>query len=127
MVDYRSVQEWLNNYVRAWESYDPAAIGALFSEDAVYRYGPYHDGLRGRDAIVKDWLDNRDSPGTYKADYHPIAVDGDTAVAQGRSYYYESDKTTLRREFDNIFVLKFDRHGRCTEFCEWFMQPRGQS
>jgi len=31
---------WLDDYVAAWRSYDPEAIGALFSEDAEYRYHP---------------------------------------------------------------------------------------
>ncbi|MGH3133154.1 MAG: hypothetical protein ACRDNY_05350, partial [Gaiellaceae bacterium] len=32
---------WLEDYVGAWKSYDEAAIGALFSEDARYRYHPW--------------------------------------------------------------------------------------
>jgi hypothetical protein len=32
---------WVEGYVRAWNSNDPAAIGALFSEDAAYHTEPY--------------------------------------------------------------------------------------
>ena len=34
-MDHGSAQEWLDRYVAAWRSYDPAAIGALFSDDIV--------------------------------------------------------------------------------------------
>ncbi len=124
MIDQQSVNQWLQAYVAAWKSYDPGAIGALFSEDAAYRYNPYDQPVHGRDAIVANWLEYRDPPGTYSADYHTLAVNGDTAVTNGRSYYYEADGKTVKREYDNIFVLRFDPQGRCADFCEWFMQPR---
>ena len=124
MIDHALAAKWLQAYVSAWKSYDPAAIGALFSEDAAYRYNPYDEPLRGRAAIVADWLVNPDAPNSFAADYRPIAVDGQTAVAHGRTLYYEADGRTLRREFDNIFVLRFDDDGRCADFCEWFAQPR---
>jgi ketosteroid isomerase-like protein len=124
MIDQDSVTRWLQAYVNAWKSYDPRAIGALFSEKATYRYNPYDEPLRGRDAIVANWLENRDTPNTYTAEYRPVAVQGATAVAHGRTVYYNADGRTLKRQYDNIFVLEFDDEGRCTEFCEWFMQPR---
>jgi hypothetical protein len=55
-----------------------------------------------------------------------VAVDGNVAVAQGRTQYFQADGKTIRREFDNIFVMRFDDKGQCYEFCEWFMEPRGQ-
>jgi ketosteroid isomerase-like protein len=126
MIDNNTVTKWLQDYVAAWKSYDPAAIGALFSEDARYRYNPYDEPLRGREAIVASWLEGRDTPNTYDAEYKPIAINGNTAVTQGRTLYYKPDGKTLDRQFDNIFVLEFDDAGRCTDFCEWYMEPRGQ-
>ena len=70
---------------------------------------------RGRAAIVKAWLDNRDAPGTYQGQYAPLAIDGDLAVAMGRSKYFEASGVLLR-EFDNCFVIRFDEQGRCTSF-----------
>ena len=126
MLDRAAVAKWLDDYVKAWETYDPQAIGALFAENATYAFSPFDaNPLAGRDAIVANWLANRDAPGTYKAHYQPTAVDGNIAVAWGRSQYYEADGTTPTRIFDNIFVLHFDDEGKCTKFVEWFMQPRG--
>ena len=68
----------------------------LFAEDAEYRYHPYDEPIRGREAIVESWLgeatateasDTRRAEGTYDAAYRPVAVDGDVAVAVGTSTY----------------------------------------
>jgi ketosteroid isomerase-like protein len=112
---------WLDAYVEAWRTYDPAAIGDLFTEDAVYRYHPWDEPLRGRDAIVSDWLANRDDPGAWQAAYAPWAVDGDRAVATGSSRYDDADG---QRTYHNVFLCRFDAAGRCREFTEVFAQER---
>ena len=122
-----AVQRWLDDYVKAWESYSPEAIGALFAEDATYTYHPFGKPLRGRAAIVKSWLAKPDPRGTYDAHYEPIAVDGDVAVTNGRSLYYkDATRKELARQWDNVFFLKFDRDGRCVFFREWYVAPRRQ-
>src|SRR5262245_29887993 len=125
MINHAHIANWLADYVSAWKSYDPTAIGALFSSDAAYRYHPYDEPIRGREAIVANWLENRDKPNTYTAEYKPIAVDGDTAVSQGHTQYFSDDGKTLQREFHNLFVMHFDDEGRCIDFCEWYMQSKG--
>lgn len=123
MLTTATVAAWLDAYSDAWRTYDPAAIGNLFSTDAIYLYSPWSEPLRGRDAIVASWLEHPDAPpGSYAGSYEPIAVTGDVAVARGRSRYLEADGTTLRTEFANVFVLRFDADGRCSEFCEWYME-----
>jgi hypothetical protein len=122
MVDRATVAAWLDAYVHAWKTYDPDMIGDLFSDDALYAFHPWDLPIRGRKAIVAAWLENPDTPGTYDAHYEPIAIDGDLAVTNGRSHYFEPDGSTLQREFDNLFVLRFDADGRCAEFREWFME-----
>jgi hypothetical protein len=109
---------WLDAYVEAWRTYDPAAIGALFSEDAQYRYHPWDDDpVVGREAIVADWLANRDDPGAWEAEYTPFAVDGDRAVATGTSRYDDADG---KRTYHNVFLCRFDAEGRCREYTEVF-------
>lgn len=122
MASTAGVAAWLNAYSEAWRTYDPQAIGALFSADAAYYYGPFDEPVRGREAIVESWLAHPDAPGTFEGRYAPSVVEGDMAVANGRSRYFESDGATLKTEFDNIFVLHFDADGRCTEFREWYME-----
>jgi SnoaL-like domain len=124
-MNRESLQLWLDRYVEAWRTYEPAKIGELFSEDALYYYSPFDEQnhLRGREAIVADWLAEPNAPDSWKAHYVPVAVEGNVGVAQGRTRYFKPDGA-VEREFDNIFVLNFDEDGRCTRFTEWYMQPR---
>ena len=126
-MNRESLQIWLDKYVEAWRTYEPAQIGNLFSEDAFYFYSPFdeHNPVRGRDAIVSAWLEEPDPVGSWEARYVPVAVEGNVGVAQGRTRYRQADGT-VAREFDNIFVLHFDEAGRCARFTEWFMQPRNR-
>jgi len=132
-----SVQAWLDRYVDAWKSYDRAQIESLFAEAATYRYHPYDaedDVVRGREAIVRDWVEpegnasTRDAPGTYDAKYEAYAVEGDRAVAVGwSSYWTDASRSTLEKTYDNIFLLRFDDEGRCLDFTEYFMKrPDGR-
>jgi hypothetical protein len=126
-LNKEAVAAWLRAYAWAWETYDPDAVAALFSEDATYSYYPFDEPVRGRLAIVASWLDDKDPAGTYEADYKPVAVDGNLGVAQGRSRYFkDASKAELVREYDNIFLIEFDDDGRCRSFREWYMRPRGQ-
>jgi ketosteroid isomerase-like protein len=121
-MTHDDVQRWLERYVEAWTSYDADAIGALFSEDATYRYHPWDDEpLVGRAAIVKDWLANKDDPGTYEAHYDAWAVEDDLATAIGESRYTNPDGS-FRTLFYNLWALRFDRHGKCVEFVEYFIE-----
>ena len=125
-MDRSSVQDWLERYSAAWESYDADAIRSLFAPDADYRYHPYDpdsEAVRGADAITSNWLEDRDDAGTYDSHYEPYAVDGDRAVAVGWSRYYtDASKSRLEREYRNAYLLAFDDEGRCTLFTEFFME-----
>lgn len=126
-MNRQSVQAWLDKYVAAWKSYDPQAIRDLFSEDVTYAYNPFDTGddvVQGREALVANWLEDADAPGSWEAHYEPVAVEGNVAVANGRTRYFGKDGKTVSREFDNIFVMRFDDQGRCVAFKEWYMQPR---
>ena len=121
-MTHDDVQIWLDRYVAAWSSYDAKAIGELFAEDAEYRYHPYDDEpVTGREAIVENWLENRDEPGTWDAHYDVWAVDGERASAIGESRYTNPDGS-FRTLFYNNWLLRFDGHGRCVEFVEYYME-----
>jgi ketosteroid isomerase-like protein len=121
-VTHEQFQGWLDRYVEAWKSYDPAAIAGLFSEDAEYRVHPADEPIRGRDTIVADWLESPDESGTYDAHYEPLAIDGENHVASGWTRYYRDDE--LADEYWNIFLCRFDAEGRCTSYTDWWVQGR---
>jgi hypothetical protein len=127
-VERSLVVDWLKAYTNAWETYSPGAIGDLFTDDAIYSYHPFDDPVVGREAIVESWLKDKDAPGTFIADYAPIAIDGNVAVVNGRSSYFkDSSRRELTKEWDNIFVIEFDGDGRCRSFREWYVARRGQA
>jgi uncharacterized protein (TIGR02246 family) len=113
----RRLHTWVDAYVRAWNSNDPAAIGALFSQDAAYYTEPYSAPWRGRDEIVRQWLDHKDAPGETEFRWQPVAIGPDVAVVQGETAY-----RTPPRTYSNLWVIRLDAEGRCTEFTEWWMQ-----
>jgi ketosteroid isomerase-like protein len=125
-VERADVDRWLQGYVAAWKSYDPEAIGELFAEDVEYRFHPYDEPVRGRDAVVEAWLGEsdhegappRDAEGTYDGSYRAVAVDGEVAVATGESLCAEEAGGPIFH-WDNCFVMRFDSEGRCREFTEY--------
>jgi len=130
-MTHASVQAWLDGYVDAWRSYDGPAVEALFAADAEYRYQPWAEPVRGREAIVHNWLnpggspDGRDRPGTWTAHYEPYAVDGDRAVVTGETVYFtDASQATEHRHYWNIWTIEFDAAGRCTSFVEHYMQRK---
>jgi ketosteroid isomerase-like protein len=129
-MDQETARDWLDRYVDAWMTYDPDDVSGLFSEDIAYRYHPYDEPIVGRDAVVASWLGDiasddastRDAPGTYEAEYSPVAVDGDTVVATGTSRYRELPGGPVVRTYENCFVIRFDGDGRCREFTEYYLR-----
>ena len=129
-ITHETVQDWLDAYARAWETYDPEQIAALFSEGAEYRWHPADEPTVGRDEIVRAWVapegneSSRDEPGTYLGEYRPFSVDGNRAVAIGTSTYWtDASRSTLARLYFNNWLLEFDDDGRCSSFTEYYMSP----
>ena len=121
-MDRAGVQAWLDRYVEAWRSYDPQAIGDLFTEDATYKYQPWGEPVTGREAIVANWLESPDAPGSWQAKYEPYAVDGDRVVATGWTDYFGADGKAVERRFYNVWLMRFNEDGRCREFVEVYME-----
>jgi ketosteroid isomerase-like protein len=109
------VQSWLDRYISAWRSNDAKEIGALFTEDVVYRFRPFDDPVVGRDAVVSAWLESPDEPNSWTAEYKVWAVTDDRAATLGRTTYTEGSV------FHNTFLLRF-RDGACCEYTEWWIQ-----
>jgi ketosteroid isomerase-like protein len=121
-VDEAGFRHWLDAYIDAWRTYDVDAIGDLFSDEVEYRYHPWDDPVRGRAAIVENWLADRDEPESWTAEYRPWLVSGDDAVAVGVTRYLAPDRTNVEREYHNVFLCRFESQGRCREFTELFLK-----
>lgn len=118
-MTHDGVQQWLDSYVEAWRTYDSDKIGALFTEDATYKYHPGGEEIVGRDNIIAGWVTYKDEPlnaNPWTAAYRPWVVEGDRAIAIGETHYVGAEN------YFNIFQMVF-RDGKCAEFTEWFMEP----
>jgi ketosteroid isomerase-like protein len=115
-MDADAFRGWLERYFAAWVSNDPAEVTELFSKDAVYSYGPFRDEARGRDEIVRRWVQGGAQPG-LSTWFESLTVQGERGVANWRVAFDEGDE---RVELDGILILDFDADGRCILHREWY-------
>ena len=122
---------WVAAHDEAWRSNDPEMIGGLFTEDAIYRLGPWEGPWRGytgpilgREAIVNVWTSTFDPDERFEADADVIAIDGRRGVVQ-RTISYESVAGHPAARYGCLWVVDLDAAGECREYQEWYVeQPR---
>ena len=94
----------MNAYGAAFARQDADAAAALFTDDAIYEWGPFGDLLRGPDEIRAKWIEAADAS-TATFDYELIAVTDEVGVARWVATHTYPDKL-LR--YDGIFAVKLD-------------------
>ena len=107
---------WMNGYLRAWESNDPDDVRALFAPHAKYLYEPFGTPFEGQETIVTEWLKRADEPGDASFTWAPLVETDDVSIIQGEARY-KGD-----RNYSNLWVIRFADDGRATEFTEWYME-----
>jgi ketosteroid isomerase-like protein len=115
-----SVEKWITGYRAAWESNNPAEIGALFTEDALYYNEPFTEPARGRDAIVARWIERADDPGTTTFEWKLLSETDGLAFVQG-----ETDYGALK--YSNLWIIRLAESGQASEFTEWWMDQSNPS
>ncbi|MEU1996278.1 nuclear transport factor 2 family protein [Nocardia gamkensis] len=119
-MDRAAVEAWIAGYERAWRSAGTEQLADLFAEDAGYLVSPWAPPLTGRDALADFWEGGRDGPDEQFALRSSIvAVDGDTAVVRVEVEYARDTPARWR----DLWILRFDRSGRCVWFEEWPFAP----
>jgi ketosteroid isomerase-like protein len=118
MTDHAALVDWVERYRLAWGSNDPAAIAALFTEDAVYSTEPYHPPWRGHAEIVEGWLAHRDEPGDFAFRFEVIAECDGLGFLRGWTDYTVPEPHT----YSNLWVVELAADGRASEFTEWWMK-----
>jgi ketosteroid isomerase-like protein len=117
MQGHELAEDWVRRYERAWATNDPDDVRALFAPDGEYRFHPWDEPVVGHDAILASWLDAQDSADDHTFTSSVVAVDGPTAVVQGRTTYTDGDV------YENLWVIRFADDGRAAAFTEWYMEP----
>lgn len=118
-----NAERFLDGYLDAWRTNDPDTIRSIFAADATYRSGARDlEPTVGVDAIVAQWEEDRDEPGTWS---FSGAVDLQTekaAVIRGVTTYTEGPKSGT---YANVWLVRFDEQGRASEFQDWWFQIEG--
>lgn len=124
-MDRPAVERWIEGYRRAWASDAPDDVAALFTQDATYKPYPWRReavGWRGRDEIVAKWVGRGDSKIGWRFDHEIVAVEGDTAVIEGWTYYDRGEGEPWEEAYANIWLVRFDDDGKARQFQEWWVQ-----
>jgi hypothetical protein len=109
--------DWLDGYITAWKSKDPADVRALFTEDAEYWFRPDDDDPAiGLDAIVEVWGEPEPSDPVH--DLSVLIENDELAIVKGTVEYPGHQK------YSNMWEIWFAPDGRALKFVEWFMTPR---
>lgn len=118
-MDRGGLDAWLQRYVGAWETNDPDEIGGLFTDDARYYTAPHREPWAGRDGIVEGWLARKDEPGDWGFRSEILAVCEDVGFIRGWTAYPQEG-----HDYSNLWVIRLDTDGRCSEFVEWWMEVK---
>ena len=119
----QDVQNWLDEYGRAWVDGDPDRVVTLFSDTATYRETPFDKPMRGRREIRGYWQEGAaDAQENVEFASQVWAVGNDTAIAGWQARFTEK-ASGVRVELDGTFRLVFSREQgalRCTILEEWW-------
>lgn len=110
---------WLEGYKAAWETLDPKAAGALFTEDATYQETPHDAPLAGRAAIEAYWAKVTAGQKDVRFTAEVIACEGDTGTAHWRAEFTgvsNGESIVL----DGIFVCRFADDKQVQSLKEWW-------
>ena len=121
-MTHDDANRWLQAYVEAWRTYEPDAIGALFTADARVPLPPVGRS-RSRAATPS-------SPTGWPTRTSPAP--GRRATRRGRSRASASwptgtsryDEAAGKRKYHNVFLIELDADGRCRAFTEVYAKER---
>ncbi len=109
----------MDDFREAWISNEPAAVAALFTEDAVYSIDAFVEPWRGREEIVRRWTAGISQE--VALTFEVLGVDGDRAFVHW-NVFTQNVGDPVRVEYDGVIHLRFAPDGRCCEHREWFFR-----
>ena len=112
-------EEWLAAYGRAWESRDPEAAAALFTEDTRYYETPFGEPAVGRDGVRSYWAVATENQRNVHFRYEVFFVGEESGAARWRAEY-SLHPEGKRAKLDGVFLLQFNGEGLCRELREWW-------
>lgn len=111
------VEEWAEQYRRAWERADDEAAGALFTDDATYKADPFAEPHRGREAIRAYWREVTASQSNVIVAIGRPVVEGSRAVVE---WWTQMDDDGTPLTLPGALILDFSDDGRCRGLREYY-------
>jgi hypothetical protein len=111
---------WLDAYGRAWERQDTDAFVGLFTEDALYFWGPWGEPLRGHAEIRAKTDEKVGEQEDIHFGHDVLAI---TPDERGIARWWVSLRVKGEgaiEENEGIFLVTLAADGRCTDFREWW-------
>lgn len=119
-MDRQHAAAWVAAYERAWRSPGTDGLAEIFTADAVYRPGPYHDPIVGLADIGRMWEEEREGPDEdFEMTSEIVAVDGDAAVVRVEVRYGRP----VHQEYRDLWIMQFADDQLCRSFEEWPSWP----
>ena len=113
------LSEWLDAYGKAWEDRNPDAASELFTEDAVYQWGPFGRRLRGRVMIREAWAEALENQANVSFGHEVLTASARGGIARGWCSF-EVPERKVREQLEGILRLAFDETGLCRSLEEWW-------
>jgi hypothetical protein len=123
-MDRADFAGWIERYEEAWRSPGTGALAGLFTESATYRTAPFEVPFEGFGAIAELWEAERTGPEeAFEMSFELVAVEGEVGVARVDVRYGPPKE----QRYLDLWVIRLDADGLCTEFEEWPFWPPGTS
>jgi hypothetical protein len=120
VTEHADLARWMEGYERAWRTPGTALLQDLFTPNATYLSGPFAQPIHGLSAIASFWESERDGADeVFVMDWEPVAMERSVAVTRLEVRY--GDPTT--RVYRDLWIVNFERDGRCSAFQEWPFFP----
>jgi SnoaL-like domain len=112
-----TVQEWVDEYARAWRERDADAAAALFAENSIYRDHPTAEPHRGPEGVRSYWTNitsTQENPNVQMG--QPIvSADNRRAAVE---FWVRMLNTGQEVSVIGILFLRFAEDGLCEELRE---------
>lgn len=112
-----TVEEWIEEYRRAWEAADADRAAALFTEKGLYRSNIYDDPHTGHEGVHAYWTGVTSTQSEVSVRMGRPFVDGDrVAVEFWTNMAVEGNPVTVA----GCLLLDFAPDGRCRRLREYW-------
>jgi hypothetical protein len=118
------VQQWVDDYAKAWRDRDAEAAARLFTDDSLYREHPLREAHRGTEGVRSYWASV-----TSTQDRVDVRMGRPVESEDGRRAAVEFWVRMLNGGAEvtlvGILLLRFAEDGRCEELRETWIFESG--